>query len=114
MASSKNSNEHQKSNWDDLAIEDSASDLEDSWAGEEVMFDGSPSSGNFEIVVSFGWIFQNYFYISKLKPNQLLFRQNYDRVLFGILALICKIPTASEFRRKRYYYVLYLDPLILH
>ena len=46
--------------------------------------------------------------------SQLLFRQNYDRVLFGILALICKIPTASEFRRKRYYYVLYLDPLILH
>ena len=45
MASSKNSNEHQKSNWDDMAIEDSASDLEDSWAGEEVMFDGSPSSG---------------------------------------------------------------------
>ena len=42
---SKNSNEHQKSNWDDMAIEDSASDLEDSWAGEEVMFDGSPSSG---------------------------------------------------------------------
>ena len=79
MASSKNSNEHQKSNWDDLAIEDSASDLEDSWAGEEVMFDGSPSSGNFEIVVSFGWIFQNYFYISKLKPNQLLFRQNSGR-----------------------------------
>ena len=53
MASSKNSNEHQKSNWDDLAIEDSASDLEDSWAGEEVMFDGSPSSGNFEIVGCF-------------------------------------------------------------
>ena len=49
MASSKNSNEHQKSNWDDLAIEDSASDLEDSWAGEEVMFDGSPSSGIYTI-----------------------------------------------------------------
>ena len=39
--------QHQKSNWDDMAIEDSASDLEDSWAGEEVMFDGSPSSGIF-------------------------------------------------------------------
>ena len=51
MASSKNSNEHQKSNWDDLAIEDSASDLEDSWAGEEVMFDGSPSSGIYTIFV---------------------------------------------------------------
>ena len=51
MASSKNSNEHQKSNWDDLAIEDSASDLEDSWAGEEVMFDGSPSSGIYTAVI---------------------------------------------------------------
>ena len=84
MASSKNSNEHQKSNWDDLAIEDSASDLEDSWAGEEVMFDGSPSSGNFEIVVSFGRVFQNSFYtlhISQDLPKliQLLFRQDAGR-----------------------------------
>ena len=81
MASSKNSNEHQKSNWDDLAIEDSASDLEDSWAGEEVMFDGSPSSGNFEIVVSLGWIFQNSFYISRDLPKliHLLFRQDSGR-----------------------------------
>ena len=41
----RNNEQQQKSNWDDMAIEDSASDLEDSWAGEEVMFDGSPSSG---------------------------------------------------------------------
>ena len=49
MAFSNKSDEqqHQKLNWDDMAIEDSASDLEDSWAGEEVMFDGSPSSGIF-------------------------------------------------------------------
>ena len=29
---------------EDMAVDDS-SDLEESWAGEEVMFDGSPSSG---------------------------------------------------------------------
>ena len=46
MASSKNSDQL-KPNWDDMTIEDSASDLEESWAGEEVMFDGSPSSGRY-------------------------------------------------------------------
>ena len=43
-ASSKLTNEHPKGSWEDTIIEDS-SDLEDSWAGEEVMFDGSPTSG---------------------------------------------------------------------
>jgi hypothetical protein len=43
MAASKQ-NEYPKFNWEDAIIEDS-SDLEDSWAGEEVMFDASPSSG---------------------------------------------------------------------
>ena len=38
------SNKSAKGHWDDLAVDDS-SDLEESWAGEEVMFDGSPSSG---------------------------------------------------------------------
>ena len=36
-------------NWEDMNIEDS-SDLEESWAGEEVMFDGSPSSGMIEMI----------------------------------------------------------------
>ena len=31
---------------EDMAVDDS-SDLEESWAGEEVMFDGSPSSGKY-------------------------------------------------------------------
>ena len=42
-SASKN-NENPKGPWDDTIIEDS-SDLEDSWAGEEVMFDGSPTTG---------------------------------------------------------------------
>lgn len=43
-SSSAKHNENQKHHWEDIAMEDS-SDLEESWAGEEVMFDGSPSSG---------------------------------------------------------------------
>ena len=34
---------------EDMATIDDSSDLEESWAGEEVMFDGSPSSGMFII-----------------------------------------------------------------
>ena len=53
FSNKNNENQQQKSNWDDMAIEDSASDLEDSWAGEEVMFDGSPSSGMYFNCTSF-------------------------------------------------------------
>ena len=31
--------------WEDMNCIDDSSDLEESWAGEEVMFDRSPSSG---------------------------------------------------------------------
>ena len=40
-----------KPSWvEDMAVDDS-SDLEESWAGEEVMFDGSPSSGMYVFLV---------------------------------------------------------------
>ena len=42
--SNHNHGDNSKKLWEDTVLEDS-SDLEDSWAGEEVMFDGSPSSG---------------------------------------------------------------------
>ena len=43
----------QKHHWEDIAVEDS-SDLEESWAGEEVMFDGSPSSGKYFFQIGIG------------------------------------------------------------
>lgn len=43
---SKQQNDQAKSSrWDAENVMEDSSDLEDSWAGEEVMFDGSPSSG---------------------------------------------------------------------
>ena len=46
-----------KPSWvEDMAVDDS-SDLEESWAGEEVMFDGSPSSGMY----FYFWLFVQHY-----------------------------------------------------
>ena len=56
-----------KPSWvEDMAVDDS-SDLEESWAGEEVMFDGSPSSG----MCFHFWLFEQHY-----------LTQNYQKYFF--------------------------------
>ena len=66
-----------KPSWvEDMAVDDS-SDLEESWAGEEVMFDGSPSSG------MYFWLFVQH-YLHNTKLSKIFLQANFlfcDQIL---------------------------------